>query len=159
MQTFTDYNDLGEKVWKDSIFTLLTELRSKFPGLFDDKNPGATLHDDFVEVVIPTKHQMMMEELVDLLEKKMALHVLFASKQNLGKTYKSAVYSTPEEVSMFLIHLGSEQFGIVEEMTVHFFDSEELMLLALQRALQNMTRVPAEVLEYQKMNEVLAYFF
>lgn len=159
MQTFTDYNELNDQVWKHSIFSLLAQLRSKFPQLFDDKVPGATLHDDFVEVVIPTKQQIMMEELVDLLEKQMAFHVLFASKQNLGKTYKSAVYPTPEEDAMFIVHLGSEQFGIVEEVTVHFFDSEELMLLGLQRALHDMSRVPAEVLEYQKMSEVLAHFF
>ena len=60
---------------------------------------------------------------------------------------------------MFIINLGSEQFGVMEDMSVRFFDSEELMLLNLQSHLRGMSKVPAEVLEVQSMNEILSHFF
>ncbi len=47
---------------------------------------------------------------------------------------------------MFIIHMGSEQYGVIDSLTVHFYDSDETM-------------VPAEVLEYQKMDEILSFFF
>jgi hypothetical protein len=33
------------------------------------------------------------------------------------------------------------------------------MLLGIQHVLRDVTRVPAEVLEYQKMDEILSFFF
>ena len=118
-----------------------------------------TENDDFVEVVIPTRRQVMMEDLVDLLEKKVGLHILYASKMKFGKHLRAVAYSTPVEGSMFIVHLRSEQYGILDSMTVHFFDSEEIMLLNIHRLLRDNTHVEAEVLECQKMNQILSHFF
>ena len=101
----------------------------------------------------------MMEDLVDLLEKKVRLHILYASKMKFGKHLRAVAYSTPVEGSMFIVHLGSEQYGILDSMTVHFFDSEEIMLLSIHRLLRDNTHVEAEVLECQKMNQILSHFF
>ena len=92
------------------------------------------------------------------------LYLLFgasklASKQNYGKLLKAAAYSTPVDGSMFIIHMGSEQYGVIDSLTVHFYDSDETMLLGIQHVLRDVTRVPAEVLEYQKMDEILSFFF
>ena len=94
-----------------------------------------------------------------VLEKKLGLHILYASKQNYGKLLKAAAYSTPVDGSMFIIHMGSEQYGVIDSLTVHFYDSDETMLLGIQHVLRDVTRVPAEVLEYQKMDEILSFFF
>jgi hypothetical protein len=159
MQNFKDFNDLESGHVKDAIFTLTSALRSKLPETFKQSLIPTTLHDDYVEVLIPLVGQVLMEDLVDDLERKMGFHVLFATKQEMGKVYKAAVYSTPSEDSMFIINLGSEQFGVMEDMSVRFFDSEELMLLNLQSHLRGMSKVPAEVLEVQSMNEILSHFF
>lgn len=94
-----------------------------------------------------------------VLEKKLGLHILYASKQNYGKLLKAAAYSTPVDGSMFIIHMGSEQYGVIDSLTVHFYESDETMLLGIQHVLRDVTRVPAEVLEYQKMDEILSFFF
>lgn len=62
----------------------------------------------------------MMEDLVEWLEKKLGLHILYASKQNYGKLLKAAAYSTPVDGSMFIIHMGSEQYGVIDSLTVPF---------------------------------------
>ena len=159
MQNFKDFNDLDSEQVKNAIFTLTSALRSKLPGIFKHSLIPTTTHDDYVEVWIPMVGQVLMEDLVDDLEKKMGLHVLFATKQDMGKVYKAAVYSTPSEDSMFIIHLGSEQFGVMEDMSVRFFDSEELMFLDIQSILSGMTKVPAEILEVQNRKEILSHFF
>ena len=159
IKTLSDYNLLESEEWKDSINTLFLELRSKLPEFFKEVPLPTIPHEDYVEVVIPASKQVMMEDLVEWLEKKLGLHILYASKQNYGKLLKAAAYSTPVEGSMFIVHLGSEQYGILDSMTVHFFDSEEIMLLSIHRLLRDNTHVEAEVLECQKMNQILSHFF
>lgn len=152
-------NLLESEEWKDSINTLFLELRSKLPEFFKEVPLPTIPHEDYVEVVIPASKQVMMEDLVEWLEKKLGLHILYASKQNYGKLLKAAAYSTPVDGSMFIIHMGSEQYGVIDSLTVHFYDSDETMLLGIQHVLRDVTRVPAEVLEYQKMDEILSFFF
>lgn len=159
IKTLSDYNLLESEEWKDSINTLFLELRSKLPEFFKEVPLPTILHEDYVEVVIPASKQVMMEDLVEWLEKKLGLHILYASKQNYGKLFKAAAYSTPVDGSMFIFHMGSEQYGVIDSLTVHFYDSDETMLLGIQHVLRDVTRVPAEVLEYQKMDEILSFFF
>ena len=142
IKTLSDYNLLESEEWKDSINTLFLELRSKLPEFFKEVPLPTIPHKDYVEVVIPASKQVMMEDLVEWLEKKLGLHILYASKQNYGKLLKAAAYSTPVDGSMFIIHMGSEQYGVIDSLTVHFYDSDETMLLGIQHVLREVTRVP-----------------
>ena len=91
IKTLSDYNLLESEEWKDSINTLFLELRSKLPEFFKEVPLPTIPHEDYVEVVIPASKQVMMEDLVEWLEKKLGLHILYASKQNYGKLLKAAV--------------------------------------------------------------------
>lgn len=142
IKTLSDYNLLESEEWKDSINTLFLELRSKLPEFFKEVPLPTIPHEDYMEVVIPTSKQVMMEDLVEWLEKKLGLHILYASKQNYGKLLKAAAYSTPVDGSMFIIHMGSEQYEVIDSLTVHFYDSDETMLLGIQHVLREVTRVP-----------------
>ena len=95
IKTLSDYNLLESEEWKDSINTLFLELRSKLPEFFKEVPLPTIPHEDYVEVVIPASKQVMMEDLVEWLEKKHGLNILYASKQNYGKLLKAAAYSTP----------------------------------------------------------------
>ena len=94
IKTLSDYNLLESEEWKDSINTLFLELRSKLPEFFKEVPLPTIPHEDYVEVVIPASKQVIMEDLVEWLEKKLGLHILYASKQNYGKLLKAAAYST-----------------------------------------------------------------
>lgn len=102
-----------------SAAVLTEEQREQLLALSDDL-PG-----------LPASKQVMMEDLVEWLEKKLGLHILYASKQNYGKLLKAAAYSTPVDGSMFIIHMGSEQYGVIDSLTLHFYDSDETMLLGI----------------------------
>lgn len=64
IKTLSDYNLLESEEWKDSINTLFLELRSKLPEFFNAVPLPTFPHADYVEVVIPTSKQVMMEDLV-----------------------------------------------------------------------------------------------
>lgn len=64
IKTLSDYNLLESEEWKDSINTLFLELRSKLPEFFKEVPLPTIPHEDYVEVVIPTSKQVMMEDLV-----------------------------------------------------------------------------------------------
>ena len=64
-----------------------------------------------------------------------------------------------EYAIIHLVHLQTRQASVIDSLTVHFYDSDETMLLGIQHVLRDVTRVPAEVLEYQKMDEILSFFF
>lgn len=64
IKTLSDYNLLESEEWKDSINTLFLELRSKLPEFFNAVPLPTFPHEDYVEVVIPTSKQVMMEDLV-----------------------------------------------------------------------------------------------
>ena len=71
IKTLSDYNLLESEEWKDSINTLFLELRSKLPEFFKEVPLPTIPHKDYVEVVIPASKQVMMEDLVEWLEKKL----------------------------------------------------------------------------------------
>ena len=71
IKTLSDYNLLESEEWKDSINTLFLELRSKLPEFFKEVPLPTIPHEDYVEVVIPASKQVMMEDLVEWLEKKL----------------------------------------------------------------------------------------
>ncbi len=47
--------------------------------------------------------------------------------------------------------MGSEQYGVIDSLTVHFYDSDETMLLGIRQVAQGSDQGAAACLEYQKM--------
>ena len=70
INTLNDFKLLESEELKNSIAEFLFKLYCKLPEQFKESALPTTENDDFVEVVIPTRRQVMMEDLVDLLEKK-----------------------------------------------------------------------------------------
>lgn len=101
---------------------------------------------------IATKHlkgQMMMEDFIDELTKYLVIDVLFAFCQNNGRDYKAIAYSKPYQEEMYVIVMDSNQHGLLEEITIVFFDSMDSMLEMLKKQLQQLKRKDVEILEQQ----------
>ena len=62
-------------------------MRSKLPEFFKEVPLPTIPHKDYVEVVIPASKQVMMEDLVEWLEKKLGLHILYASSDKWRNFY------------------------------------------------------------------------
>ncbi len=98
---------------------------------------------------IHLKRQMMMEDFIDELTKYLVLDVLFAFCQNDGRDYKAIAYSKPYQEEMYVIFMGSNQHGLLEEINVVFFDSMDYMLEILKKLLHQLKNKNVEILEQQ----------
>ena len=158
MNILVDYNQLDNEVLKDSISDFLSELRGNLPELFNSVEMKTVLHDNYAEVYFQLSSQAMIEELTDNLAEKLGCHVLYAVKKDEGKDYKVIAYSIPVENKMYIIYISSQQYGVVDSMTVHFYDSMENMYRQITKEYAS---APKEcfILEKEKFSEVLRNFY
>lgn len=158
MEVIKDVACVKNEIYKDSIYNLFNILMLKMAETFDNQQYEINIHDDYAEVVWKTKKQVMAEDLTDSLEKKLGAHVMYASKEDDGRIIKVEAYSTPVENSMYIIYLSSDQHGVVDSMTVVFFDSLEIMYYHLRKDYQNITKVESSIIEKQSLKDLVSIF-
>lgn len=158
MEKALDYNALEEGTYKRSIILLYQKLIKLLPAYFTEQQIGVIQHAYFTEVVINMDEQHMLENFVSDLIEKLHMHVLYASKEEKGKVYKVVAYSTPGEDEMFVVYLSSTNYGIVDSMTVFFFDSIETMYYQLLTERDRMPKLQKDILEQESYGETLSNF-
>lgn len=158
METITEITEVENQILRDSIFNLYNMLMLKMPEFFESQSYEINLYDDFAEVVWHTKTQVMAEDITDLMEKRIGANIMFASKENSGKVIKVEAYSAPVENSMYIIYVSSEQYGVVDAVTVFFFDSFETMYHRLRKDYMDITKIEADVIEKQSLMDLIGNF-
>ena len=158
MNILVDYNQLENEVLKDSISDFLSEMRENLPEVCNSLEMKTVLHGNDAEDYFQLCSQAMIEELTDDLSRKLGCHVLYAVKEGEGKDYKVVAYSMPVENRMYIIYISSWQYGVVDSMTVHFYDSMENMYRQITK---EYTSAPKQcfILEKEKFSEVLRNFY
>lgn len=158
MEQVVDYNTLKGGSLKRSIVLLNQKLIKLLPEYFSQQQIGIIKHTSFSEIVLRMNEQVLLENFISVLEEKLHVNVLYASKQEEGKVYKAVAYSSPVEDEMLVFYLSSTQYGIVDTMTVFIFDSIETMYYHL---LQERGRIPKEeknILEQESYSEMFSHF-
>lgn len=158
MNILVDYNQLENEVLKDSISDFLSEMRENLPEVFNSLEMKTVLHGYYAEVYFQLCSQAMIEELTDDLARKLGCHVLYAVKEGEGKDYKVVAYSMPVENRMYIIYISSWQYGVVDSMTVHFYDSMENMYRQITKEYTSAPKL-CFILEKEKFSEVLRNFY
>lgn len=158
MNILVDYNQLENEVLKDSISDFLSEMRENLPDVFNSLEMKTVLHGNYAEVYFQLCSQAMIEELTDDLARKLGCHVLYAVKKDEGKDYKVVAYSMPVENRMYIIYISSWQYGVVDSMTVHFYDSMENMYRQITKEYTSAPKL-CFILEKEKFSEVLRNFY
>ncbi|MDD5862585.1 MAG: hypothetical protein PUD15_08565 [Prevotella sp.] len=159
MNESVNVNDLDNEMVSGAIQDFYTDLVSNLSDIFSAQPVVIYPHYDYYETVFSTRVQMMEEKLVDELEKKMGLNVLFALRKDDGKSYNVVLYSEPVQGKMFVVYASSEQWGIVDFITVDFFDSVEIMYIRLRDEFRRMKEDDGDILEQQTPTEMLKHFF
>lgn len=158
METITDIALVENGNYKVSIYNLCKLLEVKLPDTFGNQHYEITIHDDFAEVVLNMPTQMMAEDLTDILEKNIGVNVMYASKEEQGRIVKVEAYSAPVENSMYIIYISSSQHGVVDSITVFFFESLEIMYHHLRKDYQGITKVEADIIEKQSLADLVSIF-
>lgn len=157
MKVVNDILDVKNEVISNSIFSLRSLFQTS-RDFIDGQAYDIIVHDDFAEVVWTLQNQIMAEDLTDLLESKYCFNIMFAVSKDNGKVVKVEGYSYPDDFCMAIIYISSTEYGLVDSMTIHFFDSVEVMYHHLRKDYQNMSNEDCEVLEKQSLKKLIDNF-
>ncbi|MDU6555129.1 MAG: hypothetical protein E6507_09770 [Prevotella bivia] len=152
-------NDLNDNsVVKESIFNLVSVLPMKFPELIPQKETSVVVHESYHEMFFRFKGQTMLDNFIDRLEKYLDLYVLFATREDNGWKQNAVLYSKPVTGKMFVVNITSFQYGVIDAMTILFFDSVEVMYCYLLKERNTKTKLPYEILEEESYINTLSHF-
>lgn len=158
MKTVTEITEIENQTFKDSIFNLNNLLPLKMPEYFEKQKFAITLHEDYAEVMWHMKKQLMAEDLTEILEKQMDANIMFAFEEDNGAVIKIEAYSRPVEDSMYIIYASSEQHGIIDAITVFFYDSFDTMYHQLRNDYHRIINVKEGIIERQSLQTLISNF-
>ncbi len=88
-----------------------------------------------LEVKMQTVKQIMADDLVDALEERINLNILYAIRSSDGSEYQIVGFGSPTQNEMYIAYIESSQHGIVEDISFKFFESIEYFFSILKEAL------------------------
>lgn len=120
-------------------------------------------HAGYGDAKVRFDKQRLMENVIDIVERKFGMHILYAYHSNKGRHYEAMAYNSPYEDTMAAVTLESFEYGIVEEMTVTVYTSYELMYETVSRRLLSVMREAEQnrivLLEKQNTRRLYKDFF
>lgn len=134
------------------------KLADLMPGSFSLEEAILTPRKECSEAQIPLLKQGWMEDFVDDVAQKLAVNILYATVTTDGKDYKVIAYSMPYMDEMYIMQINSTQYGIVEGISVAFYDSMEKMFDDIKYHLQLLHFSEAEVLEQEDSRTTFSHF-
>lgn len=159
MNVLVDYNQIEDEGLKNAISEFLSEMRDNFPELFNSLDMKIVQHTKYAEAYFQLNSQIMIEELTDRLAKELGCHILYAIKMDGDKSYKVVAYSTPIENKMFIVYLNSQQYGVLDSITVHFHESLDCMYKQISGEYASIPKRSVFVLEKEKYSDMVKCFF
>lgn len=110
-------------------------------------------------VYIPTATQYMAEDLVEEFTEIINVNILYYVKSKDGSSVRIITYPMPYSSQMYVIDIDSSQYGIVEGVTITFFDSIDTMLDTLEKLLNNIHGKPVDIVRQQPKALLYQCFF
>lgn len=107
---------------------------------FNLDNLRIDLYKNYGIVVIPLKKQYLINDLTDKLVQILNVNILYSTTKKDGRVCRTITYSQPQINSMYIIGLESEMYGIVDEMSVTFFYSIDVMFTWLRDILESIQK-------------------
>ncbi len=102
--------------------------------------------------------QMMMEEVMEDLQKLLDLEVLFVRKTCNDQVYDGVAFSHPSIGSMNIVHLHSVFYGAIENLIVNVYESMDDMYKALHKSFDQMQEPGYQILESANFIDVIKLF-
>lgn len=116
------------------------------------------INKDIGTVTIELSRQQMIKDITDYLVKLLDVNVLYYVKSSEGKVVKVLTYTRPFFDEMYIIGMESQQYGIIENIKVTFFESMEKMFFMLLRNLRIVTSSEQEFITLQPSIELYRNF-
>ena len=110
-------------------------------------------------VYVPTATQYMAEDLVEEFSEMTEVKILYHAKSDDGCSVRILIYPMPYSYQMYVIDIDSSQYGIVEGVTITFFDSIDIMLDTLEKLLNNLRHKHLDIVKQQPQKKLYQCFF
>ena len=129
MDERTDMEKVTAEVMDNALVDNLAKLQEKLShsGMFLCDNLRLKISNDIGSVTIPMQQQQMADDIITELTRFLDVNILYAYKTHDGSTYKMVAYTMPYDDEMYVVFVDSEQYGIVEEIHIAFFESLNVM--------------------------------
>ncbi len=126
-------------IMDDTLLQNLSRLKELImpSGAFALENLSLDISRHIGTVTIPLLHQHMIDDLLPELVEILNVKILYSFKTQDGSYHKTVTYSRPYRDEMYILGLESHMYGVVEQMTVTFFDSLDIMFEWLRDNLQS----------------------
>ena len=89
---------------------------------------------EYYEVIFSLANQQNLPKVALQFIKNMQLRTLYAIKSGTGQHIWTMLYSIPYESEMFAVYMSSNQYGLIDEVRVNFYDSLDTMFEIIRRA-------------------------
>lgn len=132
--------------------------------IFRTDHVNMTRYENRGIATIPFVDQCMMEETMNILSELFNVHILYSYRKDGGRYHKILAYSMPYPDEMFIICLESMQYGVIEDFSVAFYTSLDIMLKQLLDSMDilNSKKVVSSerirVLQQQSLTDLYAKF-
>lgn len=117
-------SESAQENFKDFLKTLEGNFKNS---MFKTSDLQLIPRDKCAEVRIPLIGQEMAEEIVTTLATRINVNILYAVSTDNGRVVKVIGYSMPYSDEMYIISIESQQYGVIDEIIVAFYDSLEDM--------------------------------
>lgn len=149
----------AQEVADDIIVKNLTALQDMLDNMemFRLDSLEMTIDKGVGTVTIPLRRQYMMESIIEALSTCVNINILYAWRSPDGSRKKTIAYSMPYIDEMFVIALQSQQYGIVEQLHLTFFESLDMMFAWLHACLTTMLEKQHNIIIEQQQPLVELY--
>lgn len=148
---------------QENFYNFLSELERSFPaGGFITDGVVLTPRNKCAETIIMLQKQWMLEDMVEELNKRMNVNILYAVESPERQHYQVLAYSMPFIDTMYVIKIESQQFGVTEGITVAFYDSIDVMFDDVKGHLQELRLLVEDadytILEQEDARQTFSHF-
>lgn len=160
MEDMTATVKAARDIIDDSLVQNMNSFKEKIEAseIFSLENLRLDLSGKFGTVVITMKQQYMTDDFTDKLVELLKVNILYSLKTPDGRAWRTVTYSMPYHDEMYIVGLESEMYGIVEQMTVTFFDSIDVMFAWLRDNLESVQTSKDVFLHKQDTSELYRIF-
>ena len=104
------------------------------------------------------KRQTEIGELAQSLKNEMGVNILYLMSHANKRDHQAVVYSLPYDDELYVIQLESHTFGTIEQMTVMFYESLDIMFKHVNQQYQSLTDESWEIQQMESPEEVFFHF-
>lgn len=129
-------------------------------GIFQCDNLHMKITNDIGTVTVQMLHQYMADDFLKELTNFLDVNILYAYKEHDGSIYRIVAYAMPYHDEMYIVFVDSQQYGIVDEMHVAFFESLDVMFGWLRKGYDDVVakQKQIDIIQIQDLTDLYRNF-